>query len=63
MKRSEIVTMRLSPEERKKLNLIAERTQRPASTVLRLLLAQAKLPAGPDVQLAGGADDRQPQPA
>jgi len=62
--RSEILTLRVSPQERRKLKQIAQRTQRPVSQVLRLLIAQAELPAGPDVQLkSGGTDDRQPQPA
>jgi predicted transcriptional regulator len=62
--RSEIITLRVSPQERRKLQLIAQRTQRPVSQVMRLLIAQAGVPEGPDVQLKPGIfDNCQSQPA
>jgi len=61
---SEVVCFKLTVEGRQKLELMAERTQRTMSQVVRLLVEQAEVPEAPDIQFRlRYADDRQPQPA
>jgi len=47
--------VRLTPEERDKLNRLAERTHRYPTEVLRLLLAYAEMGEGPDIQWSAEA--------
>jgi len=61
---SEVVCFKLTAEGRQKLELMAERTQRTMSQVVRLLVEQAEVPEAPDIQFKlRYVDDRQPQPA
>lgn len=46
-----VVAVRLSEEELKKLDLLAEKTQRDRSKVLRLLIAQAYTYPLPDIRV------------
>lgn len=61
--RSEIVTVRLSPQERRKLEMMATHTHRPLAQVLRLLIAQAEVADEPDIQLRPKVINAQPDPA
>lgn len=61
---SEVVCFKLTVAGRRKLELMAARTQRTMSQVIRLLVEQAEVPEAPDIQLRlRYVDDRQPQPA
>lgn len=60
---SEFVGFKLSLEERQKLDMLAQRTERSASQVLRLLIAQAVVADEPDIQLRPRSDEFQPEPA
>lgn len=66
-----VMSFRLSQQERERLNMLAQRTRRPASQVLRLLIAQAEVADRPDIQVtpvtarhveAGTIKDREVQP-
>jgi len=53
MKGTEYVGFRLTQDERKKLEAIAEQTKSTKTRVLRLLIAQADVKTWPEVHLAG----------
>jgi len=52
MEKTEMVQVRMSPDELAKLERLAQDTQRTRSDVLRLLVKQAQVDTLPDVRLA-----------
>lgn len=59
---SAFIGCKVSPREREKLELLARRTHRHVSQVLRLLIAQAEVADEPDIRLGDSpqlADDQQ----
>jgi len=56
---NDMIAFRATPTDRRKLQALAEQTNRKMSDVLRLLVRQAVVADQPDIRLADGKSDGQ----